>query len=49
MTLGPVSILLTGLLSLSNGFRETVHRNPQHPYTEKLLASVPGSPGLTLD
>ena len=48
MTLGPVSILLTGP-SLSNGFRETVHRNPQHPYTEKLLASVPGSPGLTLD
>jgi ABC-type dipeptide/oligopeptide/nickel transport system ATPase component len=41
--------LLTVLLSLSNGFSETVHRNPQHPYTEKLLASLPGTPGFTLD
>ena len=26
-----------------------VYRNPQHPYTATLLASVPGSPGFTLD
>jgi ABC-type oligopeptide transport system ATPase subunit len=28
---------------------ETVYGKPQHPYTAKLLASVPGSPGFSLD
>jgi ABC-type oligopeptide transport system ATPase subunit len=28
---------------------DTVYRDPQHDYTRKLLASVPGSPGFTLD
>jgi ABC-type oligopeptide transport system ATPase subunit len=28
---------------------ETVYRNPRHPYTAKLLASVPGAPGFSLD
>ena len=41
--------MLTGLLSWSNGFIEAVHRDPQHPHTERLLASVPGGPGFTLD
>jgi ABC-type dipeptide/oligopeptide/nickel transport system ATPase component len=27
----------------------SVYRNPQHDYTRKLLASVPGSPTFTLD
>jgi ABC-type oligopeptide transport system ATPase subunit len=27
---------------------DTVYRDPQHHYTRKLLASVPGSPGFTL-
>jgi ABC-type oligopeptide transport system ATPase subunit len=28
---------------------DTVYRNPEHPYTAELLASVPESPGFTLD
>ena len=28
---------------------DTVYRDPQHDYTRKLLASVPGSPGFALD
>lgn len=28
---------------------DSVYRNPQHDYTRKLLASVPGSPTFTLD
>jgi ABC-type oligopeptide transport system ATPase subunit len=28
---------------------DSVYRDPQHDYTRKLLASVPGSPGFTLD
>ena len=28
---------------------DAVYRDPQHEYTRKLLASVPGSPEFTLD
>lgn len=34
---------------VERGTIDSVYRNPQHDYTRKLLASVPGSPGFTLD
>ncbi|WP_411733593.1 ABC transporter ATP-binding protein [Paeniglutamicibacter sp.] len=34
---------------VEHGTIDSVYRNPQHDYTRKLLASVPGSPGFTLD
>ncbi|MBT2597898.1 ABC transporter ATP-binding protein [Arthrobacter sp. ISL-72] len=34
---------------VEQGLIESVYRNPQHDYTKKLLASVPGSPAFTLD
>lgn len=33
---------------VEHGTIDSVYRNPQHDYTRKLLASVPGSPGFTL-
>jgi ABC-type oligopeptide transport system ATPase subunit len=34
---------------VEQGPMDSVYRDPQHDYTRKLLASVPGSPGFTLD
>lgn len=34
---------------VEHGTIDSVYRNPQDDYTRKLLASVPGSPGFTLD
>lgn len=34
---------------VEHGPIDSVYRHPEHPYTAKLLASVPGSPGFTLD
>ncbi|WP_411374461.1 ABC transporter ATP-binding protein [Arthrobacter sp. MPF02] len=34
---------------VEHGPINAVYNNPQHPYTQKLLASVPGSPTFTLD
>lgn len=34
---------------VESGPVDAVYRDPQHPYTRQLLASVPGSPGFSLD